>query len=180
MIGETIAFVLSNLPAFLLVLALILGPLVRGQESWAESMLSWILLLPLGITGIWGAIFHVFFAQIAAQDIGWQTSPFQFEVGMADLAVGVTACLAFRRVIAFKEAAVTAASILYLGDAVGHVHQMIAAGNFAPGNAGVPFYTDVLSPVIAIVLLLLALRGKGAGVEGARPSTRVGRVRTGP
>jgi hypothetical protein len=163
MVGETIAFVLGNLPAFLLVLALILGPLIRGRESWAASMLSWMLLLPLGITGLWGAVFHVFFAQVAARDIGWQTSPFQFEVGMADLAIGVTACLAFRRAIEFKEAAVTAASILYLGDAVGHVHQMIAAGNFAPGNAGVPFFTDVLSPVIAIALLLIILRARGAG-----------------
>ena len=160
MVGDTIAFVLRNLPAILLVLAFILGPVFRGPENLAGSMLSWILLLPIGVTGIWAASFHVFFPQVAAADIGWQTSPFQFEVGMADLAVGVTACVAFRRALAFKEAAVIAASISLLGDAVGHVHQMLAAGNFAPGNAGIPFFTDIICPVLAISLLLATCQRK--------------------
>jgi hypothetical protein len=160
MIGDTIAFVLRDFPAILLVLALILGPIFRGPERLADSMLSWILLLPIGFTGIWAAIFHVVFPQVAAADIGWQTSPFQFEVGMADLAIGVTACVAFRRTLAFTEAAVIAGSISLLGDAVGHVHQMISAGNFAPGNAGVPFFTDIICPVLAIGLLLATCRRK--------------------
>ena len=40
---------------------------------------------------------------------------------------------------------------------------MMTVGNFAPGNAGVPFYTDILCPVLAIVLLLMARRSAGAG-----------------
>ncbi len=76
---------------------------------------------------------------------------------MADLAIGVTACLAFWRSIGFRAAAVCAASIFLLGDAVGHVHQM-AAGNFAPGNAGVPFYMDVIGPVLSIAFLIIAVR----------------------
>jgi hypothetical protein len=39
-----------------------------------------------------------------------------------------------------------------------HVRQMTIAGNFAPGNAGVPFYMDVICPVLAIVLLIIAAR----------------------
>jgi hypothetical protein len=35
----------------------------------------------------------------------------------------------------------------------GHVPQMITAGNFAPGNAGVPFFMDILMPLSAITLL---------------------------
>jgi hypothetical protein len=53
MVGDTIAFVLRNLPAILLVLALILGPILRGPESFIASVLSWFLLLPIGVTGIW-------------------------------------------------------------------------------------------------------------------------------
>jgi hypothetical protein len=48
----------------------------------------------------------------------------------------VTAVIAFWRDLSFKAAAVSAASIFLLGDAVGHVKQMLIAGNFAPGNAG--------------------------------------------
>jgi hypothetical protein len=158
MIAEVIAFVLRDFPAVMLVLALILGPILRGPETLTASLLSWILLLPIGFTGIWAAIYHLFFPAVAAADIGWQTSPFQFEVGMADLAIGVTACLAYRHTYAFKVAAVVAASISLLGDAVGHVHQMLAAGNFAPGNAGVPFFTDVICPLLAIGLLITTRR----------------------
>ncbi len=147
------------MPAVLLVLALSLGAATRGGPSTAERFLSWILLLPIGITGLWAGVFHIFFAQRAASYIGWQTSPFQFEVGMADLAIGITACLAFRAKPGFKAAAVTAASVFLLGDAVGHVREMVIGGNFQPGNAGVPFYTDILCPLLAIALLIVAPRG---------------------
>jgi len=69
----------------------------------------------------------------------------------ADFAIGVTACIAFWRELAFKAAAVCAASIFLLGDAIGHVRQMMVAGNFAPGNAGVPFYMDVICPALVII-----------------------------
>jgi hypothetical protein len=158
MIGEAVAFLLTNLPAVLLVAALALAAVSRGGSSTADRFLSWILLLPIGVTGLWAGLFHILFSQRAAFYIGWQTSPFQFEVGMADLAIGITACLAFRSGLGFKAAAVTAASVFLLGDAAGHIREMMGAGNFAPGNAGVPFYTDVLCPLLAIVLLVIGYR----------------------
>jgi hypothetical protein len=154
MIATSIKFVLSNLPAFLLILALIIASICRDRRPIAERFLAWILLLPIGVTGIWAAIFHILLPQVAAADIGWQVSPFQYEVGIADLAFGVTACVAFRASLPFKAAAVLVSSIVLLGDAVGHVRQMLTAGNFAPGNAGVPFWTDVIVPALAILLLL--------------------------
>lgn len=163
MIAESIGFVLRNLPALLLVAALLIASLHRGRWSAAERYLSWILLLPIGVTGLWGALFHLFFPSVAAANIGWQPSPFQFEVGMADLAIGVTAFVSFWCSLPFKAAAVCAASVLFLGDAVGHVHQMIAAGNFAPGNAGVPFLIDIIGPVLSIILLAAAWRAEAAG-----------------
>jgi disulfide bond formation protein DsbB len=158
MIGESIGFLLRNLPAVLFVAALAIAATRRSPANAAERYLSWLLLLPIGITGLWAGISHVFFPAVAAAHIGWQTSPFQFEVGMADLAIGVTTCLSFWRDLAFKAAAICAASVFLLGDAVGHVHQMLAAGNFAPGNAGVPFYMDVICPLLAIGLLIAARR----------------------
>ncbi|MBV8912931.1 MAG: hypothetical protein JOZ05_07840 [Acetobacteraceae bacterium] len=144
---------IRNLPAVLLVLALVFGALGRPRGDAASRFLAWVLLLPIGVTGLWAGIGHIAFPQVAASHIGWQVSPFQFEVGMADLAVGVTACLAYWRAWEFRAASVCAASIFLLGDAVGHVHQMITAANFAPGNAGVPFYTDVICPLLALTLL---------------------------
>jgi hypothetical protein len=158
MIADVIRFSIRNLPALLFVLALAIALLQRGNRSLAERLLSWILLLPIGVTGLWAGLSHIFFPAVAASYIGWQVSPFQFEVGMADLAIGATACLAFWRDLAFKAASVCAASIFLLGDAVGHVRQMMETGNFAPGNAGVPFYMDILCPVLALAFLAAAKR----------------------
>jgi hypothetical protein len=164
MIAESIAFVLSNLPAFLFVAALGIAAL-RKNPRWStpERFLSWILLLPVGVSGLWAALFHLFFPSVAAADIGWQTSPFQFEVGMADLAIGVTGIASFWGSLPFKAAAVWVSSIFLLGDAVGHVHQMMASDNFASGNAGVPFVMDVICPALSIALLMAAWRYHQAG-----------------
>ena len=162
--AATIAFVLENLPAFLLGAAVIIASILRDHEPTAARFLSWILLLPIGISGLWAALFHLGFPQRAAALIGWESSPFQFEVGVADLAIGVTACVAFWQPLPFKAAAVWVASIFLLGDAAGHVRQMVAAGNFAPGNAGVPFVIDVLGPVLCIVFLIAAQREHKASI----------------
>jgi hypothetical protein len=98
---------------------------------------------------------------LAAAFIGWQPSPFQFEVGVADLAYGATACAAFWRSLSFKAAVTCVSAIALLGDAVGHIHQMRVARNFAPGNAGVVFYCDIVIPLAAIAMLVLAQRKKG-------------------
>jgi hypothetical protein len=158
MIADMIAFTLRNLPAFLFVLALVLALPRRRGWPLSQRLLSWVLLLPIGVTGLWAGIFHIFFPAISAAYIGWQVSPFQFEVGMADLAIGATACAAFWCGLGFQAAAVCAASIFLLGDAVGHVEQMLVTGNFAPGNAGVPFYMDIVCPLLAITLVVLASR----------------------
>jgi hypothetical protein len=162
MMAETIAFVLRNLPAFLFVAALVFAGLSRSGAPIAERLLGWILLLPLGVSGIWGAVFHLFFPDVAAADIGWEPSPFQFEVGMADLAMGVTACISFWRSLDFKAGVVIINAIFLLGDAIGHVRQMIAEGNFAPGNAGVPFFGDLIFPALSIILLVIVRRSEAA------------------
>lgn len=37
---------------------------------------------------------------------------------------------------------------------------MMISSNFASGNAGVPFYMDIICPVLAIALLMIAMRSK--------------------
>jgi hypothetical protein len=160
--AETIAFVLRNLPVFLFVTALVFAWLSRSATPIADRLLAWILLLPIGVTGLWAAVFHLFFPEVAAADIGWEPSPFQFEVGMADLAMGAAACVSFWRNLDFKAAVVTINAIFLFGDAIGHVQQMIAAGNFAPGNAGVPFYGDLIFPALSITLLIIVRRSEAA------------------
>ena len=75
---------------------------------------------------------------------------------------GATACVSVWRSLDFKAAAIMASLIFLLGDAVGHVKQMILAGNFSPGNAGVPFYSDIAFPLLSIILLIIVQRSQAA------------------
>ena len=54
----------------------------------------------------------------------------------------------------FWIAAVIATSIWLLGAAAIHVSEMVDAGNYNPGNAGVVFYMDIIGPALLIILLV--------------------------
>jgi hypothetical protein len=99
--------------------------------------------------------FHVFFGQMAAAFIGWEDSPFQFEVGTASLGFAVAGFIAAFASFDRRLVAVVGPSIFTLGAAVGHIQQMVTAHNFAPGNAGVIFYADIFIPLFGFVLLWL-------------------------
>lgn len=155
-VADLIRFVLTHIPLIAFGAALILA--YRSQGPAAERYLSWLLLLAVGLDGLWAGLFHVFAPETAARFIGWQVSPFQFEVGIADIALGITAVLAFRSSLGFKSAVVCYASLFYIGVAIGHVREIVTAGNFAPGNGGVLLVLTLIRPVALVGLLIAARR----------------------
>ncbi len=128
------------------------------QGRFSEQLFRWTALFAVGFTGLFTFAGHVFAPEVTAKEIGWAPSPFQYEVGMADLTVAVLGILAFRRNLGFRLAA-TVATVTWLGgDAIGHVRQMVIANNFAPGNAGPWFWTDILFPLVMVVTYYLSSR----------------------
>jgi hypothetical protein len=90
---------------------------------------------------------------MSAAFIGWADSPFQFEVGTASLGFAIAGFIAAFGSFDRRLIAVIGPSIFTLGAAVGHAYQMVTAHNFAPGNAGAIFYTDIVIPVFGFLLL---------------------------
>ncbi|HUA76446.1 MAG TPA: DUF6790 family protein [Acetobacteraceae bacterium] len=165
MIEAVIVFVLSNFPLSFLVLGLIVAVAAAARAprpltgaAVIEKFLSWYLFFPIGISFLYNFVMHVFFGRMAATFIGWADSPFQFEVGMASLGFAVVGFLAAWRGFEMRLAAIVGPAPFLLGAAAGHVYQMIAAHNFAPGNAGVIFYMDIVIPLLGFVLLWLDWR----------------------
>jgi hypothetical protein len=153
----------SLVPILLWVAALI----ATGIEVWREPrpvmqsfvidrLLRYLFLFPLGIQGVWAFIGHVFFPQQSAASIGWAPSPFQYEVGVANLGLGL-ACIyaAFRGFEARVAAGIVAACFL-LGAGIGHIRDIVATGNRAAGNAGPIMFTDFLTPIAILALLFFA------------------------
>ncbi len=165
MIETLIRLVLSNFTLTLLVIGLIASaiayvakPAPRTQAQLVEALFSYFLLFSIGINNFYNFVMHVFFGEMTARFIGWADSPFQTEVGFASLGFSVVGFLAFRGDPGLRTAAVVGPSMFLLGAAGVHIYQMISAHNFAPGNAGVVFWTDIFLPVIGFALLFLQKR----------------------
>ncbi len=99
---------------------------------------------------------------MAASFIGWADSPFQAEVGYASLGFAAVGLLAFKGNCIVRLAAILGPAMFLWGAAVGHIHDILATGNMAPGNAGVMLYSDILLPVIGFALLWFKCRADSA------------------
>ena len=120
-----------------------------------DRLLRYLFLFPLGVQGIWAFIGHVFFAERAAAAIGWATSPFQYEVGVANLGLGLASLYAAFRGFEARLAVAIAAACFLVGAGIGHIRDIVETGNLAPGNAGPIMLTDFLTPIAVLVLLLI-------------------------
>jgi hypothetical protein len=126
----------------------------RTGKRVAEILLLWLLVINIGFGGIWAFMGHTFAADDVARSIGWPTgNPFQTEVAVANLAIGTLGILSYWIRGNFWTAAVIATSIWLLGAAAIHVVEIVNEGNYNPGNAGLIFYMDIISPLLLIVLL---------------------------
>jgi len=164
-IRAAITFVLSNFPLTFFVIGLIVSliaiawsPAARDAATIVEKLISWHVFFALGVTYLCNFVFHVFFGKMAAAFIGWADSPFQFEVGMASLGFSAVAFTAAFRSFDLRLAAILGSSLFLLGAAAGHVYQMVTERNFAPGNAGIIFYMDIIVPLVGFALLVLQHR----------------------
>ena len=120
----------------------------------ADKLLRYLFIFPLGVQGLWAFLGHVFLPEASAAAIGWAPSPFQYEVGVANLGIAVASFYA-----AFMgyqaRAAVSAAAACFLGGAgVGHLIDIALGDNLAPGNAGPILVTDFLTPIAVLALLV--------------------------
>jgi hypothetical protein len=160
-----VRFVLGNFTLTFLVVGLIASgvALMRAQKPLTtpvvvEALFAYFLLFSIGFSFLYNFVLHTFFGEMTARFIGWEDSPFQAELGFASLGFAVVGFLAFRGSFDLRLAAVVGPALFLLGAAGGHLYQLITAGNFAPGNAGVIFYTDILIPIIGFMLLWLQHR----------------------
>jgi hypothetical protein len=77
-----------NLGASLFILAIILASLQSSftkKTPTVEIFYRWLAFLPAGATALYAFFMHAFSPALAASLIGWQNSPFQFEVAIANL-----------------------------------------------------------------------------------------------
>jgi 4-amino-4-deoxy-L-arabinose transferase-like glycosyltransferase len=125
-----------------------------------EIFLLYLFGVGVAGSGIGGFFGHVFISDPVAESIGWPTgNPFQLEVGVANLAVGVLGIVAMGRRDGFREATVIAATVLGVGATVVHVMDVMESGNLAPGNT-IQNIGNLLRPALLIAFLVASRRAE--------------------
>jgi uncharacterized membrane protein len=140
-----------------------LGVSQSRRSSKAATYLLYLLVIYVGLMGLLTAYAHVFRPVQTSASIGWSTSPYEYEVGMADLTVGVLGicCLWLRG--NFWLATAIANAVWLLGDAVGHIRQMALNNNHAANNSGIFLATEITMPFVILLLAIYVHRNSYSG-----------------
>jgi hypothetical protein len=160
------AFAYLVLPLLLAGIVIALDRRASTRERRLEVGLIYLFALSAA-GGIAGALGHFFASDAVAEAIGWPAgSPFQLEMGFANLAMGVLAAIAVSRRDGFREATVIGGAILSAGAFVVHMIDLVQTGNLAPGNTLINI-TNLGRPALLILFLWAVRRtGRSPAAEG--------------
>ena len=127
-------------------------PVNGAYVFWGE-----LLFYAVGISFVFVGIMHAYFQAFTAPSIGWQPSPFEYELGWLEIPVGIVALLSLWRGFEFRLAATIAYVTFSLAAAAQHIQQIVCCRNYAPDNAGIIlWFGDIFLPIVMLVTAALA------------------------
>ena len=151
-------FAYSILPLLLAAGHMLLDRQARTPARRIELVMIYLFAISVGANGIGGAFGHLFLSDQIAEGIGWAAgSPFQLEMGYANLLIGVLGLVAIGKRDGFRTAAIIATTILGFGATIVHMQEIAAHGNLAPGNT-IQNIGNLLDPLLLIGLTWLSAR----------------------
>jgi hypothetical protein len=160
-------FAYSIIPLLLATAHMLLDRQTRTTAQRIELFIVYLLAISVGANGLGGTFGHLFLSDLIADGVGWPTgSPFQLEMGFANLLIGVLGIMAISRRDGFRTAAIIATTILGVGATSVHIMDIAATGNLSPGNTIINL-SNLLDPVLLIGLSWMASRNVDA--DAANP-----------
>ncbi|UMO99505.1 DUF6790 family protein [Amycolatopsis sp. EV170708-02-1] len=157
--------------AFPLVWMLVpaIGAFVRARHAPSASerleiWQRWWAIGALGFGSLWMTVAFLAFPDVMATAIGFDRTPFLFEIAFANLGLAV---MGFRAASASARERVTiglGAGMFLWGALIGHVYQWFANGVHSPGNTGGVLANDLLIPAVMIILAVRSRKLRPATV----------------
>jgi hypothetical protein len=99
---------------------------------------------------------HTIKSDRIAEFIGWEKgSPFQKELGYAELGYGIAGILCIWMSKEFWLATIVTFSPLFFGATIVHIKEMMKSRNFKPGNSFIVL-PDLIIPISLVVLYALS------------------------
>lgn len=158
MLFITRVFAYSILPLLIAAGHLALDRQARTTARRIEIFMLYLFAVSVGANGLSGAFGHLFLSDTIAESVGWPAgSPFQLEMGFANLAVGMLGIMAISRLDGFRTAAILTTTIIGGGATIVHLIDIVEAGNLAPGNT-LQNISNLLDPILLIGLSWLGRR----------------------
>lgn len=127
----------------------------RTYSTTVDLLLLYQLVFSVGITSLFAFIGFTFMPEHVAEYLDWPECPFEQELANVNLAFGLLGilCIWFRD--HFWTATVLGFSVWIFADGIHHLWHIFAYGNYSDGNTGVPLVTDLLVPIVLVILLAL-------------------------
>lgn len=162
-IGGAIAAILGNY----MDSCFVLGLLVAAVQVWrwkgertasvvSGLFLNAFLFYAVGIAMAINFVMHSVFGDYVASTIGWSQSPFQLELALASLSIGIIAIVVHTRTGQFraKVAVVVGMVVFGLGAAAGHIYQSIVNDDYAVNNTGLLLISDIGINLLGLALVV--------------------------
>lgn len=135
------------------VISAILNPEVRSLHAICSNLLFYQMVITVSASGLWGFAGHVFKSNEVARSIGWESSPFQKELGYCELGIGVSGIACIWQGPEFWLCTIIIFTSLFMGAACLHLKELILENNFNKGNV-ITMIPDLLIPLSLIVLYI--------------------------
>ncbi|MFC9258035.1 DUF6790 family protein [Amycolatopsis thailandensis] len=144
-----------------------IGAAIRARHAASprerlEIWQRWWAIGAFGCGSLWMTVAFLAFPDVMATAIGFDRTPFMFEIAFANLGMAI---LGFRAASASARERITigiAGGMFLWGAVIGHVYQWFANGDHAPGNTGGVLVTDILLPAVMIILAVRSRRFESA------------------
>lgn len=125
-------------------------------NDWGPTLVANAVVFMIGWAGIGAGISHIFFGNHISKTIGFDKSPYELEVGFADLAFGIAGVIAASFSTDYWFAVILASSIFRVGCGIGHIRSMVRDKNFAINNTAILFVNFVVPAFLLLAFFTWA------------------------
>jgi len=120
---------------FFLIAVIVAAVKARGRSArgceLADILWRELVFYTIGLNFVWYATLHAYFGTMTSKFIGWQPSPYEWELAWAEYGIAAVALLSMWSGAQIRLAA-TVATVFSLGAAAQHIHKILCCANTIP------------------------------------------------
>ncbi|MDN3504832.1 MAG: hypothetical protein P0S95_04575 [Rhabdochlamydiaceae bacterium] len=124
------------------------------EKKW-DLIMGYYFMWCIGFPTLTAFIIHAFYPGYIAEYIGWPKSPFQMEVALFNLAIGITSVRACFSKIGYRWAVALIYFIYALGVGINHIFYLLGKNDFTLTQFHPIFYSDIIDIITSLVIIIL-------------------------